>query len=408
MEKSSGFAHIAVLLVILFVTIFGGISFLVINGYIELPIERKKLPPKNIGEEYTQLKQLEIKNAQVWDNDELLFINAHNVSEALVGPDGHTVHFKVPDSSRGAKCADLQSEIVQLPPNYPSPPPVEAPWDFNRINHAYTIGGCKEANQTGFIANGNIFAYIVIEEKDKGKLVILDLDKKERLELDLQEEVLDGFFSEDPKRVEDYWSTPISGNNGMYYIYPQDNTEEFNNKTILAFGRLLLGVDLKKKKLLGSVALTSPPYNVVANSFSFVENSNLPLAVVTSSWEGYVNLEALLDFDGETMKVINLNSYTEGHIDVFDIKDIAWKPDSVVLSFFEVERKDEDLTFYDMDEYSEKFIKEKQLEKERELEEVGEYEEVECFLTYGIYTGCYGAYNISRYEYSPGGSLRKI
>lgn len=79
---------------------------------------------------------------KIFKGNELLFVNVKGVKEARLGPDNNTIHFKT-DGSKDAKfCANLATKIEPSSYDYPSPPPQQSPWDYQRVGHAYTIGDC--------------------------------------------------------------------------------------------------------------------------------------------------------------------------------------------------------------------------------------------------------------------------
>lgn len=405
--RKTGFAPLFIILVLAILGIIGLVSLSILKDQAK-PIA-KTLP-------YQDIETFRVEGDKIWDGDSLLFENVNGVVEARKGPDGHTIHFKLAPDTVGAKCADLETKVEPSVSTFsllPSPAPIKAPWDYKLINIADTIDNCNYNYQLSgaYLDDSSFFVYIKIDDQQKrGSLIFVDLDKNISFSFNLIEDILPGFFENNPSRKQHYWywATPMVGKDGSFYFYPGTSSRNKNGKYLIGFGRLLFGIDTENQIYLGQLVLAGP--NIVSDAIRFSENEVFPVALAVSYWGGAYNLEALIDFSGNDLKIINLNKYGKGHLGLFDIKDIEWKDNSVVVRFFEtkfISVGEEGVVAYGKNA-DKNFVAQKERETEQRLKNQGEYEEVACILTPHQGTGCYAAFNLVSYEYTLGGTFTKI
>lgn len=351
-----------------------------------------------------------IKGDKIFDGSEVLFTNVENVNEVRLGPDGKTIHFKVVGDNYQAHCANLESEIGTAFPGYPSPPPTSPPWDYKEINDFATIKGCDGHLPGGYLKNSDYFSYLKLIKGSDGFLIVENLASGDSIEIPVGSNLLEGFFDAEERRGNSYWVLGIEGKDGFIYHYPRVDSPPVNGKFVMAFGRLILAVDVDQQKLLGGVAMNAPDYSVVIDSFWFIASEGSPLVVVESGWEGYKRLEALLDLSEDILKIVKLNSYQESLPDISDIKTVQWEGERVLLTFYnQIDVTSEvDVDIEALNELPIEKIQEEEEKTKAELLQTGKYAKVFCSLEYGILTGCFAVVDLVSYSYTPGGSLIRI
>lgn len=347
----------------------------------------------------------------------VLFKNVSNVSEVRTGPDGRTVHFKVNNFNSQKPqelCADLESKLDSLTSDYPSPPPQQAPWDYQRIAHYGTIHHCNTYYAGGYLKNSDYFAYLKLTSPTEGQLYYENLKTGELKQVSVKSELLSGFNDgydakgTTPGKFNSYWADNLVGKDGYQYFYPHQDSYLQNNYLVLAIGRLVVAVDVQKNNFIGGFAQEG----VVATSFHFLSQTSLPFVVVESAWEGPAVFNEIIDVSSGNFKMVNLAELDKRSFLGFKVEPIVWESNSILFNFTNVEDATKKLpSSYDFNNLPiNDSAKMTEIDKQAEqlLKKNYGYLDVKCSLEPGMVSGCEGLKKINQYRYSTNEGLVKI
>lgn len=246
-KHQKGFASVIILLLVI-----AGVGILIIaKGTIfQNILEKDKARLSNST-------GLRIEGDKIYNGSEELFYNVSNVSEVRYGPEGNSIHFKLIDKEKSGsqvECANL--EPVQDQYNRPGYNTV-GPWDYTLIGDSYPIRLCN----TGYVPNSQCFSYATI--KDQTVTVFIDADNtlyQIPLDNNLSSKLLEKY--KDPNGNYQYVQEigNREGKDGLTYIFPWRDSYIVANKIVLAFGKMIVGFDLEKRKALGAFSILDQPY----------------------------------------------------------------------------------------------------------------------------------------------------
>jgi hypothetical protein len=348
--------------------------------------------------------------------ESVLFQNVSNVTQVRLGPDGRTIHFKVEKSDFFKKpqelCADLESKIEPLTDDYPSPPPQSAPWDYERIANYGTIDHCNTYYAGGYLKTGDYFVYLK-KDSSQAKIYVENLSSGEVKQFILNSDVLSGFdkgYTVD-QNTKFYAVDPVEGKDGFSYYYPQQDAFLQNKYLVLAFGRLILDLDLTNSNTIGTFTLDG----VVATSFDFISNKSLPFVIIESGWEGPLSFNQLIDVSGSKIKTVKLNDLDMRSGIGLQIKDpLVWEGNSVLFNFADIDweagkKLSAEYTNTDQLPINDN-AKMEQINAvaEQILKKDFGYIDTKCSLGPGMISGCDGLKKINKYRYSSEQGLVKI
>lgn len=377
------------------------------KGKKETQKEKVQIVPKSepISFNYEPKRKFIIKGSEVIEitdvGEEVIFTNIENIEEVRLGPDGGTLHFKVVANKEDQYCANLAGKVVPDPDPSTSlsdtPPPAVPPWNYKRLGEAYTVPVCGENGRTGgYLKESNYFAFIEQRSPKEFYLIIQNLS-----DLTLTSIRLDpGIVNEENNFSWIKGST--SQSNGYTYYYPQADSKYTDEKLVIAIGRLIIALDVPQKRLLGTLSLIEPDYNIVLNSFWFLTQEDSPLILVESGWEGALRFQTLIDLSNNKLKVVPLVAYDQGLLG-FHATRAEWKDNGVVFYFHEridisdeAGISDDDWTRVDLDNLA------------SQLKASGNYIDVYCTLI--AEAGCFAITNtnLDRYRYTPSGNLTRF
>jgi hypothetical protein len=338
---------------------------------------------------------LEVKNSE----KKVLFTNAENVEEVKLGPDDKTLHFKTKENRQYGNCVILTDRVSPDP--YPinslerTPAPINPPWDYQRLGEAYTIKTCENSGKTGgYLKNSDYFVYMQKEPDMQLTLYIIGKNKQEKIKLD------SNILGNTGNLVDEF----INSDSSYVYYYPQIDAKLNDNVIIFAIGRLVLAVDVGKNKLLGSLLLNEPEYNISGNSFWFKTSENSSVVLVESGWEGFLRFEALIDVGQSRFITIPLYPHDKGVIS-FQIQRAVWEDENKVLfNFYKPINISDEAGWSKIDNLADIDLE----ELEEQLEATGNYLEVDCRLIGE--DGCFAITNknVDKYEYTQKNGLTKL
>lgn len=405
-ENKKGFASVILILVVI----------IAVGGFI-LYTNRAKILQKvsnNSEDQNSNDSGLRIVGDKIYQGNDELFYNVKNVSEVRYGPGGNTIHFRSKDPNlNSTPCAKIDEIIGGLAPlNDQNPAPADKPWDYQRIGEQHTIPSC---GMTGFLKKSNNFAYLTTYKKDVSLVVDNGatpiqihlgptLSKKI---IHTQEET--GTFSDG------YVS--ITGLDGLIYMYPTSDTYVVNNKIAIAFGNMIIAVDLDTQTLIGYQSMAEKPYaEHLQYSFDLMSDKSVPFAVIDSAWEGPSVYLALIDFSGSKLKVTPLFNLDKSGWIQNDVRKLTWENGGMNLTLYaekDVSKEVPDsiwniakAVYYDE---SAKRDTQFDIANQKATEFLQQrYPVVHCDLSPGLATGCFAALNITHYRYEPGGPLKKL
>lgn len=404
MKKNYIIAILIVLVAILLVAVMGLIVFNkkddveVKNENInKIVAENKNLNTnKTAEEEVIEVDDgLEIKGDKIYKDDELLFNNVSNVEEVRSGPDNDTIHFKVKSPDKDSKyCADLSTEVTDVSEYADKDTPREAPWDYAKIAHAYTIDGCGFFQYTGgYLKTTDYFVYIKIDKDNNTEVVVEDMDQQKLFSESIDYSLIEKFD-------EQTYAGSISeftDDEGNRYLYNQDDATPEKNKSVVGFNSLVVGIDYEAKKLLGTHFFAEDFYNM-GPFYQFKSNPDSSIVVVIFAYEIMYQPVALFDVSEDNLEIVSLLDY-EINAPMFDDYDlIEWGGDGVTLN----KQAYEDIEIEDLYEQVTEAGGEDAL-AEKLNNELPKYSDVHC--EFGMLTGCYGLLGIQPYKYTPGGEV---
>lgn len=364
----------------------------------------QKQNEKKLSEDFLKIADKIYKNTK--PDKQLLFYNAKDIELMRLGPDGNTIHFKILEKARGAKCAYLATVVGKIEPGIPDPPPRVAPWDYNKIANYGTIEGCGESGQSGGYANDGSFSYFKKDFSGKVSLVIERPQNGEILTLAISD-------SDWSKSTYEYQTDTNSfkDKNGNLFYYPKDRII-IGEKGLFAIGRFVIAVDLAKKKNIGTVLLIKPTYDIIGDAYWFSFDINSPLVVLESGWEGWNMLNAVMDLSQEKFRVISLSGYRQPN-NVYKTHLASWDNTNLSLHFYKEVNVTNLISEAQQKEFfanlTEEQYKTKTHAAEKQIMLTGKYVDARCALGYGMgESKCTALTQGDEFRMKPGGQLEKI
>lgn len=347
----------------------------------------------------------------------ILFTNVENVSEVRLGPDQRTIHFRmIQPNSNQSFCADLESKIEPAPGYYSNPPPTQPPWDYKRVGHAYTINHCNNYGAGGYLKSSPYFVYLVIKNLNDGMIVYEDLNTKKVDSVKVDPQFIKGFTDGTPPMTGSYLVDPILGNDGYNYVYPHQDAKVLDNKLVLAFGRLVLGIDIDNNRWMGAKEFLYKDKDnvVIATSFYLLNEKSLPFVVMEAGWEGPPTLVSIFDVSSSEFKNVEISHLDKRPWFDYGISPLVWEEKSLLFNFAQVDVITDQLPlqyrqgFEFRDENQMKTINQ---QAENILKKSSLYQDVKCDLAIGLGTPlplCEGLKGIIKYRYTSDQGLVRI
>jgi len=342
----------------------------------------------------------------------ILFTNVQNVSEARLGPDGNTVHFKLTtaNESNQANCANLASVVTPAEPGYSNPPPSQAPWDYKRVANYATIEGCGDFGQSGgYIQNTNYFVYLKIDPSNTTQLFIENLQTKEVQSFPIDSQIWAQVKNTTVNNTVTSLIVGLKDNKGATYYYPQRSVFITNGKLLVAIGRMAVAIDLAKNKLLGIELLISPNYGIVADSFWFHSNNTSPLILMESG-----SFVAVFDLSGNDLQVTGLSKYPQPSNSRYKTPLFELGQQNLLLHFYKETEitnqvSKQDLAYFQNELNPPETQDVKNSEIQTKLMNTGKYIEVQCELPGGMGpSGCWTITKGNEYQVTPGQGISVI
>lgn len=426
--KQSGFAIIFIPIILVITGgLIAGAYFLGTvqksNPQLADPVQETNSTPilqkENAKDQEFQISGSEITQG-INGQKNVLFKNVIDVSEARRGPDGKTIHFKVKNyqgwKDQRASCANLEAPLQSLPSDYgTAAPPTAPPWDFQKVGHAYTIHNCNNNEYSGgYLKTGDYFVYLKLISNTQGLLFYENLQSGEIKQLQINSNLLSGLndgvdpIGNKPGKGNTYWVEAIVGKDGVYYFYPQQDSLFQNKNLILAFGNLILAINIDKNTLIGEFV----QQDVVATSFRFLSKSNLPFLVVESAWEGPAIFNEIIDLSSDKLKLVDLTKLDKRSFNDFEVEPIVWEGDAIMFNFTDYEDATKKLpSSYDFDKLpigDQARMDQIDRDAEKYLKDNFKYLEAKCSLGPGMVSGCDGLKKVDHYRYTSSAGLVKI
>lgn len=353
----------------------------------------------------------------IWRLDEqetILFTNIENISEVRLGPDQRTIHFRMIRSNfNQAFCADLETRIEPAPADYSSPPPAQPPWDYKRVRHAYTINHCNNEHAGGYLKSSPYFVYLIIKNPNDGLIVYEDLNTKKIGSVKVDPQFLKGVTDGNQIAESSYSVDPILGKDGYSYIYPHQDAKVLGNKLVLAFGRLVLGIDINNNSWMGAKEFLYKDKDniVIATSFYLLNERPLPFVVMEAVWEGPPKLVTIFDLSGNELKSVEISHLDKRPWFDYGILPLVWEEKSILFNFASVDVITDQLPsqYRQGFEYDENQMKTINQQAENILKQGSRYQDIKCDLYVGLGTPiCEGLKGVTKYRYTSNQGLVKI
>jgi len=264
--------------------------------------------------------------------------NADDASAVRPGPDGRSLHFR--EKNENVRCALMGSGAGD---GLAARPPSE-PWAYPSIASYGSVSGCGFMGQTsGFLRSTEAFASVSTNPSNTEAILTVEL-------------AADGTSMHFP--VTQTWTellrtTPydavesggtslvggsllqVLGNDGRFYSYPQQDAALADGRIILAFGDLLIAIDTRNQRLLGTVRLSGPERGDIQNdAFSMRTDVRSPFGILSSGWEGTGRMEAIIDMRGDTLVLHSLGGIPQPYRSGYALPVAEWNGATLLLHLY--------------------------------------------------------------------------